>query len=162
MAQTIKNRCSSQLLSFIFCFLILISPAFCANVTYDHRSLIIDGQRKLFISASIHYPRSVPAVITSPSLLSTSLANSDDLSWFRACCSVQMWPGLVAAAKEGGCNTIETYVFWNGHELSPDNVMKLMLISKPLGIFTLFLKLLFFSFFFLFIDFSTILRTDSI
>lgn len=32
-----------------------------------------------------------------------------------------MWPGLVAAAKEGGCNTIETYVFWNGHELSPGN-----------------------------------------
>ncbi|KAL7184424.1 hypothetical protein ACSBR2_026559 [Camellia fascicularis] len=32
------------------------------NVTYDHRSLIIDGQRKLVIFASIHYPRSVPAV----------------------------------------------------------------------------------------------------
>ena len=38
--------------------------SFCsaANVTYDHRSLIIDGRRKLFLSASIHYPRSVPAV----------------------------------------------------------------------------------------------------
>lgn len=35
-----------------------------ANVTYDHRSLIIDGQRKLLISASIHYPRSVPGVST--------------------------------------------------------------------------------------------------
>lgn len=33
-----------------------------ANVTYDRRSLIIDGHRKLLISASIHYPRSVPAV----------------------------------------------------------------------------------------------------
>jgi hypothetical protein len=32
------------------------------NVTYDGRSLIINGQRKLLISASIHYPRSVPAV----------------------------------------------------------------------------------------------------
>ncbi|WOK96410.1 beta-galactosidase 3 isoform X1 [Canna indica] len=63
------------------------------NVTYDRRSLIIDGQRKLLISASIHYPRSVPA----------------------------MWPGLVAAAKEGGADTIETYVFWNGHELSAGN-----------------------------------------
>ncbi|GAB4835526.1 Beta-galactosidase 10 [Ancistrocladus abbreviatus] len=64
-----------------------------ANVTYDHRSLIIDGQRKLLISAAIHYPRSVPA----------------------------MWPGLVQLAKEGGADVIESYVFWNGHELSPNN-----------------------------------------
>ncbi|XP_019417218.1 PREDICTED: beta-galactosidase 10 isoform X2 [Lupinus angustifolius] len=64
-----------------------------SNVSYDGRSLIIDGQRKLLISASIHYPRSVPA----------------------------MWPGLVKAAKEGGVDVIETYVFWNGHELSPGN-----------------------------------------
>lgn len=32
------------------------------SVTYDRRSLIINGKRKLLISASIHYPRSVPAV----------------------------------------------------------------------------------------------------
>ncbi|KAH9602020.1 hypothetical protein KSS87_003555, partial [Heliosperma pusillum] len=32
-----------------------------------------------------------------------------------------MWPGLVELAKEGGANAIDTYVFWNGHELSPDN-----------------------------------------
>ncbi|XP_022843486.1 beta-galactosidase 10 [Olea europaea var. sylvestris] len=63
------------------------------NVTYDSRSLIIDGQRKLLISAAIHYPRSVPS----------------------------MWPGLVQLAKEGGVDAIETYVFWNGHELSPNN-----------------------------------------
>lgn len=64
-----------------------------SNVTYDRRSLIIDGQRKLLVSASIHYPRSVPA----------------------------MWPGLIQTAKEGGVDVIETYVFWNGHEPSPDN-----------------------------------------
>ncbi|XP_057969924.1 beta-galactosidase 10 [Malania oleifera] len=62
-----------------------------ANVTYDRRSLIIDGRRKLLISASIHYPRSVP----------------------------EMWPGLVQTAKEGGIDVIESYVFWNGHEPSP-------------------------------------------
>ncbi|XP_010521248.1 PREDICTED: beta-galactosidase 10 [Tarenaya hassleriana] len=62
-----------------------------ANVSYDHRSLIIDGRRELIISAAIHYPRSVPA----------------------------MWPSLVRTAKEGGCNAIESYVFWNGHEPSP-------------------------------------------
>ncbi|XP_027126622.1 beta-galactosidase 10 isoform X1 [Coffea arabica] len=71
------------------------SSAAAANysITYDRRSLIINGQRKLLISASIHYPRSVPA----------------------------MWPGLVQLAKEGGVDVIETYVFWNGHELSPNN-----------------------------------------
>ncbi|KAG5067173.1 hypothetical protein JHK86_010904 [Glycine max] len=67
--------------------------ALSGNVSYDGRSLLIDGQRKLLISASIHYPRSVPA----------------------------MWPGLVQTAKEGGVDVIETYVFWNGHELSPGN-----------------------------------------
>ncbi|KAG9445334.1 hypothetical protein H6P81_016674 [Aristolochia fimbriata] len=77
-----------------FCLLgVLCSVSLASNVTYDRRSLIIDGQRKLLISASIHYPRSVPG----------------------------MWPGLVATAKEGGVDVIETYVFWNGHELSPGN-----------------------------------------
>ncbi|KAJ0097273.1 hypothetical protein Patl1_28048 [Pistacia atlantica] len=61
------------------------------NVTFDKRSLIINGQRKLLISASIHYPRSVPA----------------------------MWAALVQMAKEGGADVIESYVFWNGHKLSP-------------------------------------------
>lgn len=94
-----KKLCSI----FIPPFLLLIvltcvatfSSAAAANysVTYDRRSLIINGQRKLLISASIHYPRSVPA----------------------------MWPGLVQLAKEGGVDVIETYVFWNGHELSPNN-----------------------------------------
>lgn len=32
------------------------------EVTYDGRSLIIDGQRKLLFSGSIHYPRSTPEV----------------------------------------------------------------------------------------------------
>ncbi|GAB2277284.1 Beta-galactosidase 10 [Dionaea muscipula] len=81
----------------LFLFLHSTSPpppaAMASNVTFDHRSLIIDGHRKLLISTSIHYPRSVPA----------------------------MWPGLVQLAKEGGADVIESYVFWNGHELSPDN-----------------------------------------
>lgn len=68
-----------------------ITYCFAGNVTYDSRSLIINGRRELIISAAIHYPRSVPG----------------------------MWPGLVQRAKEGGVNTIESYVFWNGHELSP-------------------------------------------
>ncbi|XP_047978303.1 beta-galactosidase 10 [Salvia hispanica] len=81
---------------FFFCTLLSLFPSLSSaayNVSYDTRSLIIDGRRELLISAAIHYPRSVPA----------------------------MWPGLVQLAKEGGVNTIETYVFWNGHELSPNN-----------------------------------------
>lgn len=27
-----------------------------------------------------------------------------------------MWAELIEKAKEGGLNTIETYVFWNAHE----------------------------------------------
>lgn len=27
-----------------------------------------------------------------------------------------MWPSLIAKAKEGGIDVIQTYVFWNGHE----------------------------------------------
>ncbi|XP_039014932.1 beta-galactosidase 13-like [Hibiscus syriacus] len=59
-----------------------------ASVTYDARSLIINGKRELLFSGAIHYPRSTP----------------------------DMWPDLIQKAKQGGINTIETYVFWNGHE----------------------------------------------
>lgn len=58
------------------------------NVSYDHRALIIDGKRRMLISAGIHYPRATP----------------------------EMWPELIAKSKEGGANVIQTYVFWNGHE----------------------------------------------
>ncbi|KAI5021213.1 hypothetical protein ZWY2020_055058 [Hordeum vulgare] len=50
--------------------------------------MVIDGERRLLISGSIHYPRSTP----------------------------EMWPDLIRKAKEGGLDAIETYVFWNGHE----------------------------------------------
>ncbi|KAJ1407278.1 Glycoside hydrolase, family 35 [Sesbania bispinosa] len=58
------------------------------NVTYDHRALVLDGKRRILISAGIHYPRATP----------------------------EMWPDLIAKSKEGGADVIETYVFWNGHE----------------------------------------------
>lgn len=63
------------------------------NVGYDRKALVINGQRKLFFSGSIHYPRSTP----------------------------QMWAGLVQKAKDGGLDVIDTYVFWNLHEPSPGN-----------------------------------------
>ncbi|KAI3767610.1 hypothetical protein L2E82_17866 [Cichorium intybus] len=62
-----------------------------ANVSYDGRSLIIDGQRTILFSGSIHYARSTQ----------------------------DMWPSLIAKAKQGGLDVIQTYVFWNLHEPQP-------------------------------------------
>ncbi|KAG0490588.1 hypothetical protein HPP92_007451 [Vanilla planifolia] len=68
----------------------LLTPA-AASVAYDHKAIIINGQRRILLSGSIHYPRSTP----------------------------QMWPDLIQKAKDGGLDVIQTYVFWNGHEPSP-------------------------------------------
>ncbi|XLR40120.1 hypothetical protein S83_024780 [Arachis hypogaea] len=71
--------------------LLLTAAAFVtvlATVTYDGRSLIIDGQHRILFSGSIHYPRSTS----------------------------EMWPDLITKAKEGGLDVIQTYVFWNLHE----------------------------------------------
>lgn len=40
-----------------------------ASVSYDSRAVIIDGQRKILISGSIHYPRSTPEVDKNPIFL---------------------------------------------------------------------------------------------
>ncbi|KAF7142336.1 hypothetical protein RHSIM_Rhsim05G0021700 [Rhododendron simsii] len=67
------------------------SSSVTASVTYDGKSILINGQRRILISGSIHYPRSTP----------------------------EMWPDLIQKAKAGGLDVIQTYVFWNGHEPSP-------------------------------------------
>uniref|UniRef100_M4DT01 Beta-galactosidase n=2 Tax=Brassica campestris TaxID=3711 RepID=M4DT01_BRACM len=72
------------------CFSLLICSTK-ALVSYDHKALIINGQKRILLSGSIHYPRSTP----------------------------EMWPDLINKAKEGGLDVIQTYVFWNGHEPSP-------------------------------------------
>ncbi|KDO49473.1 hypothetical protein CISIN_1g0051602mg, partial [Citrus sinensis] len=64
-----------------------------SSVTYDSKALIINGQRRILFSGSIHYPRS----------------------------SHEMWEGLIQKAKDGGLDVIDTYVFWNVHEPSPGN-----------------------------------------
>lgn len=74
----------------IMCFSLLICSTK-ALVSYDHKALIINGQKRILLSGSIHYPRSTP----------------------------EMWPDLINKAKEGGLDVIQTYVFWNGHEPSP-------------------------------------------
>ncbi|XP_031473527.1 beta-galactosidase 5-like [Nymphaea colorata] len=64
-----------------------------SGVTYDRKAIVINGQRRILISGSIHYPRSTP----------------------------EMWEDLIQKAKDGGLDVIQTYVFWNVHEPSPGN-----------------------------------------
>ncbi|GAB2275102.1 Beta-galactosidase 8 [Dionaea muscipula] len=85
MATTLIGR---TMMAVILLSGLLTTTSFGANVTYDHRALVIDGKRQLFISGSIHYPRSTP----------------------------EMWPDLIQKSKDGGLNMVETYVFWNLHE----------------------------------------------
>ncbi|KAK6144403.1 hypothetical protein DH2020_021223 [Rehmannia glutinosa] len=75
---------------FGFFLLSALTTPFCfgANVTYDHRGLVIGGRRRVLISGSIHYMRSTP----------------------------QMWPDLIQKSKDGGLDVIQTFVFWNLHE----------------------------------------------
>ncbi|XAR73230.1 Beta-galactosidase [Bertholletia excelsa] len=67
------------------------SSSVTASVSYDDKAFIINGQRKILFSGSIHYPRSTP----------------------------EMWPDIIQKAKDGGLDVVDTYVFWNGHEPSP-------------------------------------------
>ncbi|KAL3840818.1 hypothetical protein ACJIZ3_025409 [Penstemon smallii] len=73
-----------------FILLVLVFWSSCGNasVSYDSKAISINGQRKILISGSIHYPRSPP----------------------------EMWPDIIRKAKKGGLDVIQTYVFWNGHE----------------------------------------------
>ena len=58
------------------------------TVTYDNRSLFVAGQRTLFASAGIHYPRFTPG----------------------------QWDDVILKAKNDGYNMIQTYVFVNAHQ----------------------------------------------
>jgi hypothetical protein len=37
-----------------------------AAVTYDRKAVVVNGQRRILLSGSIHYPRSVPEVRAPP------------------------------------------------------------------------------------------------
>ncbi|KAL3753903.1 hypothetical protein ACJRO7_001187 [Eucalyptus globulus] len=67
---------------------LLVASAVPLDVSYDERGIKLNGQSRIIISGSIHYPRSTP----------------------------EMWGDLIKKAKEGGLNAIEIYVFWNAHE----------------------------------------------
>ena len=61
------------------------------NVSFDARSLLINGQRVFLTAGSTHYPRSTP----------------------------DMWPDLFALFRAAGLNTLQMIVFWSYHELQP-------------------------------------------
>ncbi|XP_058725338.1 beta-galactosidase 5-like [Vicia villosa] len=84
----------SKFLLLLFFSLFFLGSQFAhSSVTYDRKAIIINGQRRILISGSIHYPRSTP----------------------------EMWEDLIQKAKDGGLDVIDTYVFWNVHEPSPSN-----------------------------------------
>ncbi|KAL6619204.1 hypothetical protein ACP70R_034343 [Stipagrostis hirtigluma subsp. patula] len=58
------------------------------EVSHDARALVVAGIRRVLFAGEMHYTRSTP----------------------------EMWPKLIAKAKEGGLDVIQTYVFWNVHE----------------------------------------------
>ncbi|EHA8592488.1 putative beta-galactosidase-like [Cocos nucifera] len=76
----------SSLLALVLVSLCCLASS--TDISHDGRALKINGERRIIISGAIHYPRSTP----------------------------EMWPDLLRKAKEGGLDTIETYIFWNGHE----------------------------------------------
>ncbi|RWR79133.1 beta-galactosidase 3-like protein [Cinnamomum micranthum f. kanehirae] len=90
-----KMETKNYLVSFFISLFLLVLhfQLIQCSVTYDRKTIIINGQRKILISGSIHYPRSTP----------------------------DMWEGLIQKAKDGGLDVIQTYVFWNVHEPSPGN-----------------------------------------
>ncbi|XP_023516730.1 beta-galactosidase-like [Cucurbita pepo subsp. pepo] len=77
-----------SLVLFLVASLACLSFSTADNVTYDSNALIINGERRIIFSGSIHYPRSTDA----------------------------MWPDLIQKAKDGGLDAIETYIFWDRHE----------------------------------------------
>ncbi|CAI0557506.1 unnamed protein product [Linum tenue] len=94
-ASSSKLVVATTIAAFLLLLLVMNSPVDAhekfhkgVGVTYDARSLIINGKRELLFSGSIHYPRS----------------------------TADMWPKLLEDAKRGGINVIQTYVFWNIHE----------------------------------------------
>lgn len=61
------------------------------EVSFDSRALLIDGERVLLQSGSIHYPRAPP----------------------------ELWPALFKLARQHGINTLQTYVHWDWHAPTP-------------------------------------------
>ena len=60
--QKMRGTTTMVLFLFIIVFLSAVLALFAANVTFDQRTLVIDGRPKVLISGAIHYPSSTPQV----------------------------------------------------------------------------------------------------
>ena len=68
--------------------LLLLQIVLSKAVSFDSRSILLNGKQEIILAGTIHYPRSTP----------------------------DMWPELFAETKAAGLNAIDTYVFWDQHE----------------------------------------------
>ncbi|KAL4010188.1 hypothetical protein IC575_030493 [Cucumis melo] len=73
-----------------------------------------------FLVLCLFLPLCLAANVTYDRRSSSSTANASSSSLLPFTILAAFLP-LIQNAKEGGVDVIETYVFWNGHELSPDN-----------------------------------------
>jgi beta-galactosidase GanA len=85
-------------------FLLMASVA-CGTVEWDERAIKIDGERVLLNVGHVHYPRSTPS----------------------------MWKHILDRSVEAGINAIDTYVFWNYHEIN-ENQYDFSMLTKFLQV----------------------------
>ena len=87
------------------------------SVTYDRKSLIINEEKRVFFSGSIHYPRKPPQVPQLSHNFRENLSPLWKFSWQKTNLLIKsMWVRLIQKAKVGGLDVIDTCVFWNLHE----------------------------------------------
>lgn len=87
------------------------------KVSFDNKSLIIDGKRKLLFGGEIHYFRIPPS----------------------------LWRDRLEKIKRCGCNFVSTYIPWNFHEPVPGNIIwdgdrdlrKFLQICLELGLYVI-------------------------
>ena len=77
----------------VYLLLMSVFTSAATSISYDNRSVILNGERVLMLSGSIHYTRILP----------------------------EEWEQVIILAKEMGLNTIQTYVMWNFHEQEKGN-----------------------------------------
>ena len=74
----------------------------------------MNGQRRILLSGSIHYPRSVPEVLLpAPPTASRSFPenagpNLTLILLLSVGARLQMWPDLIQKAKDGGLDVVQT------------------------------------------------------
>jgi beta-galactosidase GanA len=91
------------------------------SVTYDNRSLFINGERSLFFSFGMHYTRATQAQWDD------LLAKAASDGYTSACCTAILSGTLVPSLwKVAHGNyfaplyaVVQTYVFWNAHQHKP-------------------------------------------